>query len=155
MVWNFFRKTDSAEEDRVMTADLVFPVFRQHVAMLGVIIVAGKIEMIVIQIDVEPAGHRLKNTKSFRTTSLPMPSPAMTAILNLFFAICGLSVGGSKLVEGHRMRPVDIVDLFHDIVIDPDLKAAKRVAQLIKGRRTENHRCHERTLHGPGKRHLG
>ena len=66
MVWNFVRKPDGAEEDRVMTADLVFPVFGQHVAMFGVIIVAGKIEMIVIQIDVEPAGHGLKNTKSFR-----------------------------------------------------------------------------------------
>ena len=60
MVWNFFWKTDSAEEDRVMTADLVFPVFGQHVAMFGVIIVAGKIEMIVIQIDVEPADDRLE-----------------------------------------------------------------------------------------------
>ena len=52
------------------------------------------------------------------------------------------------------MCPVDIVDLGHDIVIHLYLKAAKRVFQLLKRRRAENHRCHERPLHRPGKSHL-
>ena len=55
--------------------------------------------------------------------------------------------------EGHRMRPVDIVDLRHDIVIDPDLKAAK-LLRSCSGRHAEI-TDHRTNVHCPGKRHLG
>ena len=52
------------------------------------------------------------------------------------------------------MCPVNVVDLGHDIVIQLYLKAAKRVFQLFKRRRAEDHGRHEGPLHRPGKSHL-
>ena len=65
MVRNFLRPADSAEEQRVMAADPGFPVFRHHVAMLGVIVAAGKIEMIEMEWDIEAAGGGFQRAYSF------------------------------------------------------------------------------------------
>ena len=57
---------DGAEEDRIVRADPLLPVLRQHAAVLGVIIVGGKIEVIELQVEAELLSRGLQNTHSFR-----------------------------------------------------------------------------------------
>ena len=66
MIRNFLRPADRAEEQGIMPADLCLPVFRHHVAMLGIIVIAGEIEMVEMKRNVEPLGRGLKCSQPLR-----------------------------------------------------------------------------------------
>jgi hypothetical protein len=53
MVGDLLGPADRAKINRIMSANLVFPVVRQHLAVLFEIVPAGKIEMIELQINAE------------------------------------------------------------------------------------------------------
>ena len=64
MVGDFVGHADRAKEDSVVAADLVFPVVRQHLAVLFKIVPAGKIEMVKLQIDTEFARRRVQHQQA-------------------------------------------------------------------------------------------
>ena len=66
MVGNFRRPADRAEEDRVVSADLVLPVLRHHALVLGVIVIGGEIEVILAQFEAEFLGRGLKHPHALR-----------------------------------------------------------------------------------------
>jgi len=71
---------DRAEEDRVVLADLVLPVLRHHALMLFVVVAGREVEVVQAQFEAEflrrPPRARARPSG---TTSLPIPSPGMTA----------------------------------------------------------------------------
>ncbi len=64
MIGDFVRKANRSKENSVMTANLILPIFGQHIPMFGVIIIAGKIKMIEMQIDIKFAGYGFKCTQA-------------------------------------------------------------------------------------------
>src|SRR5262249_7572925 len=66
VIGHFRRPADRAEENRVMTSDLVLPVLRHHAAMPLVIIAGGKIEMILPQLEAEPLGGGFEHADALR-----------------------------------------------------------------------------------------
>ena len=74
------RPADRAEIDRIVAADPRLPVVGHHLAMLGIVVAGGEVEIVERDGDVEALGSRLQHAQPSGTTSLPMPSPGMTAI---------------------------------------------------------------------------
>ena len=62
MVGHLRGPADGAEEDRVVLADLLFPVLRHHRAVLQVVI-ARPVEVIELQLDLEPARRRVEDAQ--------------------------------------------------------------------------------------------
>src|SRR6185369_14404274 len=65
MVRYFFGPADGAEVDRVVTANLVLPVVRHHLAVLLAVVPARKIEAIELEIDPELVRHRFHHANAF------------------------------------------------------------------------------------------
>ena len=63
MVGDTVRPANSAKIDRIMIADLRFPIIRHHLPMFGIVIIAGEIKMIEIQSDIEPFHRGLQYAK--------------------------------------------------------------------------------------------
>ena len=53
MVGNFLGPADRAEEQRVVSANLVLPVVGQHLPVLLEVVPGGEIEVVELQIDLE------------------------------------------------------------------------------------------------------
>ena len=73
MIGDLVGKSDRTEENRVMAANLFFPVLRQHITMFGVVVITREIEMIEMQIDAEFRRDRFQHTKPFRHDLLANP----------------------------------------------------------------------------------
>ena len=65
MIGHGVRPTHSAEENRVVSADPIFPVVGHHLAMIGVVGAAGEIEVIELQADAEAIGRSLQDAQAF------------------------------------------------------------------------------------------
>jgi hypothetical protein len=61
MVGDFVGPAHSAKVNRIMAADQVFPVVRQHLAMALKVVPTGKVEVVKLQANVKAAGHGLQN----------------------------------------------------------------------------------------------
>ena len=59
MVGNLLGPADGAKIDGIMAADQILPVVGHHLAVLLVVVPAGEVEMVELQVDTEPAGSRL------------------------------------------------------------------------------------------------
>src|SRR5580698_765824 len=70
MVGHLRRPADRAEEDGVVTANLVLPVLRHHALMLFVIVVGGEIEVILPQFEAEFLGRSFEHAHAFRNDFL-------------------------------------------------------------------------------------
>jgi hypothetical protein len=66
MVGNFVRPSHGTEVKRVVTTDLVFPVVRQHLAVLFAIVPAGKVKVVEVQINAKFAGSSVHDAQAFR-----------------------------------------------------------------------------------------
>ena len=64
VIRNLGRQADGAEIDRVMRADLVLPVVRHHLAVLGVIIVGREVVMIEMQLDAVRLGGGFQHAQA-------------------------------------------------------------------------------------------
>ena len=66
MVRDFFRPANSAKIDGIVIPDLLFPIVGHHLPMFGIIVIAGKIKMIEMQIDIETRHCGLQHAQPFR-----------------------------------------------------------------------------------------
>jgi hypothetical protein len=58
----------------------VLPVLRHHAAVLGVVVAGGEVEPVELELEAEALRRGFQHAKPSGTTSLPMPSPGMTAM---------------------------------------------------------------------------
>src|SRR6218665_2826134 len=61
MVGDFFGPAHGAEVDGLVAADLLLPVVGQHLAVLFVVVPTGKVEVIELQRNAEPARRRVEH----------------------------------------------------------------------------------------------
>ena len=66
MVRYLVRQAHRTKEDRIMATNLCLPVFGQHVTMPGIIIIAGKIKVIKMQVDVKSGSSGRERAQPFR-----------------------------------------------------------------------------------------
>src|SRR5271163_557783 len=66
MIWDLLRPTHRAEEDGVMRADPLLPVFRHHPLMFRVIIIGCEVEPVHSQFKAEPLSRLFENTHALR-----------------------------------------------------------------------------------------
>src|ERR1019366_5883504 len=66
MIRNLGGPSDGPEKNRVMAANQLLPVIRQHFSVLQIIIATGEIELVVIEADAELRRHGVQNPKSLR-----------------------------------------------------------------------------------------
>ena len=66
MVRHFGGPADGAKVNRIVAADLVFPVVRQHLTVALKVVAAGKIEMVELQRESKTASSGIEHTDAFR-----------------------------------------------------------------------------------------
>jgi hypothetical protein len=84
MVRHRLRPADRAEEQRVEALQLRHPVVRHHLAVLEIVVAARPFKRGPLDGEIEAARGGFHCAYPSGITSLPMPSPASTAILCTF-----------------------------------------------------------------------
>ena len=101
---------DRAEEDRVVAADLLEPVLRHHAAGARVVL-AAPVELVPFELEAElRAPPPRARAMPSGTTSLPMPSPAITAILWLVISNSRELHSGSSWLETRVATALSFVE---------------------------------------------
>ena len=64
MIRDFFWPADCAKIDRVMAADLIFPVVWQHFSVAFAVIPAGKIKVVKVQVNAKFSGGGIQHPQA-------------------------------------------------------------------------------------------
>jgi hypothetical protein len=81
VVGHLLRPAYGAEEDGVVAANLLLPVVGQHLVVLQVVVAGGEVELVELEFEAELLAAASSTRTPSGTTSRPIPSPGMTAIL--------------------------------------------------------------------------
>src|SRR5262249_33534771 len=122
VVRDFRRPADRAEIDRIVHADLFFPVGRHHLAVLLVIVIRGEVEMIELHGDTVLLGRRLDDAQALGHHFLTD-------------AVAGDDRDAILLLAAHRELPCDLPGrerrLFWMPCNEPIFAAAQRCSAML------------------------
>jgi hypothetical protein len=88
-----------------MTTNLVFPVVRQHLAVLFAVVPTRKVEMVKVQIDTELAGGGIHHAQAFRHDFL-----ANAIAGNHSYAVSGHGISFVSKKQGITLKKHELIE---------------------------------------------